>query len=553
MRAEDLGGWDSPEWDHVTDVLVVGTGVAGGAAALAATRAGAEVILLDKAEHPGGTTASSGGGMWIPNNSFLQARGVHDDRDTCIRYMARSAYPALYKAGHPTLGLPANRLALIESFFDHAAGVIDEIMADGVLDFEPYHFPDYYSDLPEAVSWGHSVTPRLPADWKRGDPGGGELLASSLRTAAESRGARTRLDSRVVDLVTNADDEVVGVLVHHRRTTELIGARRGVVFGSGGFLHDPGLAREWLRGPVFGGAAAATSTGDFVGIAARAGAQLGNMTQAWWDQVVLEQALRKPQTSRDIFNVYGDAMIVVNRHGLRIMNEKAPYTDRGQAHFHWDGGRHEFPNRVTFMIFDDRVRSGDNRHLPGIHGSRMARFPVPFPGEQPDYLISGDTWDELAIAISDRLGALAPELGEVRLSEEFVPALTATVARFNDHAEAGHDPDFQRGRTLIELAWAAPEGASAADTMAPFAPTGPYHCVILGAGAIDTKGGPVTDGCGRVLTASGEPIPGLFGAGNCVASPSGQAYWGPGTTIGLGITFGYLAGRAAAGEAPRKP
>jgi predicted oxidoreductase len=89
--------------------------------------------------------------------------------------------------------------------------------------------------------------------------------------------------------------------------------------------------------------------------------------------------------------------------------------------------------------------------------------------------------------------------------------------------------------------------------MHPFSQAGPYHCVILGAGAIDTKGGPLTDCDGRVLAGNGRPVPGLFGAGNCVASASGQAYWGPGCSLGLAITFGYLAGRQAAAEPDHVP
>ncbi len=89
--------------------------------------------------------------------------------------------------------------------------------------------------------------------------------------------------------------------------------------------------------------------------------------------------------------------------------------------------------------------------------------------------------------------------------------------------------------------------------MAPFADVGPYHCTILGPGALDTKGGPVIDHDARVLDVAGVPIPGLFGAGNCIASPAGQAYWGAGGTIGLALVYGYIAGRSAAGEAARSP
>ncbi|BBX62592.1 FAD-binding protein [Mycobacterium saskatchewanense] len=544
--------WDADIWDRIVDVVVVGTGVAAGSAAAAASRAGASVVMCDKAEHPGGTTARSGGGMWIPNNFHLRALGITDDRDRMLRYMARSAYPAKYRPDDVTLGLTTREFELIECFFDHAAEVVDELTSDGVLDMWGHDFPDYYSDLPECVTWGHQLAPKLPADWKRGDPGGGELVALRLRGAAEARGNETMLQCEVVDLLRNTDGEVIGVEARHRRETLLIGARRGVVFGSGGFLHNAQLASDWLRGPIFGGAGEMTCTGDLVGIALRNGAQFANMTHAWWTQLVVEQALHHRVTSRDVFYAYGDSMLMVNRLGRRAANEKAPYTDRGQAHFHWDTGHHDYSNRVLFMIFDEAVRTSDLREDPSIRGSRMGRYPVPFPEENPAYLISGSTWHELAGNIAERLRRLAPELGPVELGEGFAEEVARTVEVFNGYARAGKDPEFRRGETLIEQAWASKTRPDAKnDSMYPLRDSGPYHCVILGAGALDTKGGPATDAHGRVLDTRDRPIPGLYGAGNCVASPSGQAYWGPGCTLGIGVTFGYLAGRHAANQPTR--
>lgn len=551
--SSDTDGWDGEEWDRVVDVIVVGTGAAGGAAATAASKAGVSVLLLDKAEFPGGTTARSGGGMWIPNNFALRKLGHVDERRRTIRYMARSAYPALFRGDHSTLGIPPQSLKLIESFFDHAAEVIDELIDDGVLTLDPYHFPDYYTDLPEAVDWGHSLVPRLPADWKRGDPGGGELLVAQLRDATEKRGGETLLGCKVTDLLRNADGDVIGVEAQRKRQTLILGARRGVVFGSGGFLHNEVLVQSFLRGPIFGGAAEATSTGDLIEMATRAGAGLANMTHAWWDQLVVEQALRHRVTSRDVFYAYGDAMLMVNKLGKRTLNEKAPYTDRGQAHFYWDSGRHEYSNRLMFMLFDESVRQSDLRADPGIRGSRMGRYPVPFPEENPSYLVSGATWPDLADNLQERLTKLAPEVGVVELGSDFLANLAETIERFNRQAKSGTDADFRRGETLIEQAWSSTTRDDAPnDSLYPIRDVGPYHCVILGAGAFDTKGGPATDVDGRILDAEGTPIPGLYGAGNCVASPSGQAYWGPGASIGLAVTFGYLAGRCAALEPVRE-
>ena len=90
-------------------------------------------------------------------------------------------------------------------------------------------------------------------------------------------------------------------------------------------------------------------------------------------------------------------------------------------------------------------------------------------------------------------------------------------------------------------------------TMHPLRDSGPYHCILLGGGALDTKGGPVTDEFGRFVDQHGSVIEGIYGAGNCVASPAGQAYWGAGGTIGVAFTFGAIAGEHAAAQSARTP
>ena len=151
------------------------------------------------------------------------------------------------------------------------------------------------------------------------------------------------LEHRAAHLVRNEDLEVVGLEVQVGRRTELFGARRGVIFGSGGFLHNQRLALEYLRGPVLGGAAAEGSTGDFVDIGIEAGAQLGNMSHAWWDQVVAELAVRVPETDQ------GRLRALRRQHGhrrpagRRVVNEKIPYNERAQVHFDWDPVRRRVP------------------------------------------------------------------------------------------------------------------------------------------------------------------------------------------------------------------
>ncbi len=541
------GAWGE-EWDRVFDVVVVGGGAAGATAAATGAAEGASVALLEKAPFTGGTTAKSGGVMWIPDNPLLRERGVVDDRDNALRYMARTAYPTLYDPTDPTLGLPVDRHRLLEAFFDGGSAAVGHLIDLGALSFETVDYPDYYAHLTEgSATTGRVLQPVLPDDWTPGrDATGGQILVDDLLRFSRDHGAEVLVDHAVDRVVRNEAEEVVGVLAYVGRRPVLVGARRGVVFASGGFLHDPRLVLDYLRGPVFGGAAAETATGDLVRIATEIGAQLGNMSHAWWDQVAVEVTARTRSTSADVYSPFGDSMLMVNRFGHRVVNEKAPYNERAQAHFVWDPYRGEYPNHLLFMIFDEAVVESPERSI--------FRWPVPTSRRPRDYVIAVQSFEELAEELRDRLERLAPVTGGTKLDASFLTNLRGSVERFNQLAANGEDADFRRGETPIEQVWAGePRPGAASAAMYPLAASGPYYCVILGPGALDTKGGPLTDEHARILARSGEPIPGLYGAGNCVASLAGQAYWGPGGTIGPAVAFGYLAARHAAGEPARSP
>jgi succinate dehydrogenase/fumarate reductase flavoprotein subunit len=533
-----------PTWDDVedaaeavVDVIAVGSGASGGAAAAIAAGAGASVLVLEKAGYTGGTTAKSGGVMWVPNNPIMRSAGIPDDRAAALRYLARTAYPTQYAADHPTLGLTRGAYRLLEAFYDHGCAVLDRLTELGAWELEPVPYPDYYADLPEDLApLGRVIQPRFPDGWRRGiDPTGGQLLADALLRVAVEHGADVRTGAEVVHLVRDDDGRVIGVEARVGVRTAIFLARRGVIFGSGGFVHDRELARAYLRGPVLGGAASETASGDFVRIGIEAGAQLGNMSHAWWDQVVVEHAITVPSTIKDVYSPYGDSMLMVNKHGVRVVNEKAVYNERSQAHFAWDASRYEYPNLLLFWIFDQAV----------CDDPRVSRFrwPIPMPGEPfPGFVIRADTLDELAAQIRLRVAALAPHTGGLTVADGFEEHVATTIERFNGFAITGVDADFLRGESRIERTWAGePREGLTNPTLAPLSPAGPYHCVILGPGALDTKGGPVIDEHARVVAVDGTPIPGLYGAGNCIASPAGQAYWGPGGTIGPAVVFGAIA------------
>lgn len=528
---------DDDLFDHVADVVVVGSGAAGYAAALTAAGEGATVVMLERAEHVGGTTRLSGGTAWVPNNSLMREHGLVDPRQDALQFLCRLAFPHRYDPHHETLGLERRDFELIETFYDVGPLAIEHLRHMGAIDvFFDGDTPDYHSFIPEnKAPYGRRVPQR----------GGIEPMYDRLEKTREELGVKLLLEHRAHRLVRNEDDEVFAIEARTGTRTVLIRARKAVVFGSGGFLHNPELVGNFLPGRVFGGCAVPTNTGDFLRIAGEAGAQLGNMGRAWWKQVIVEQELRAPG-SLGLFGSGGDSMIQVNRHGVRVVNEKAPYNERGQVHAHWSPTRREYPNLLLFHLWDAAAME--------VQDLGVQRRPLPELGESPDYwVVEGSDWTDLAEKIDARLETLAPHSGGVALSDDFVRNLKVTVERFNGFARAGVDDDFHRGANAIEVRWTgAGRGGVKNPTMAPLADSGPYYCAVVGAGALDTNSGPRINTKAQVLDVSGDPIPGLYGAGNCVSTISGQAYWGPGGTIGPAITYGYLAGINSVKESIKK-
>jgi hypothetical protein len=178
------------------------------------------------------------------------------------------------------------------------------------------------------------------------------------------------------------------------------------------------------------------------------------------------------------------------------------------------------------------------------------------PGADDSHVIRGETLEELAAAVDERLARYASVTGGLRLSEDFLPTLRATIERFNGFADRGVDEDFHRGEKPVQLLFngdVREEPGRTNPTMWPISGSGPYYASLVTGGTLDTKGGPRTNTEAQVLDDTGSPIPGLYGVGNCVASPSGQAYWAGGATLGPIIAFAYRAAQAADREPVREP
>jgi 3-oxosteroid 1-dehydrogenase len=538
-------------WDHEADIVVAGSGAAGSVAALFAHEQGASVVLLEKAAVYGGTTAKSGGGYWIPNNYLMREKGYSDSREDCIRYMARLAFPTLYNDADKRLGLGENEYGLLATFYDNASATIDALRTMGALDAHSLWirsdktglFPDYFAQLPQNKSpYGRTMF-AAEADGSAGD---GALLIRKLKAAVEKREISVLLEHRVVRLVVNRNGEIVGIEAKTGEDqTVTVRARRGVIFATGGFTANPELSLNFLRGPIFGGCTVPSGEGDFVYIAGSVGAKLANMNNAWWWPVILEQALQSRSVPNGVGSVPGDSMIQVNRLGRRCVNEKIQYHERNQSHFVWDSHTAMYPNLIQFAIYDqftrDRFGTGSGVVLK--------------PGISAPYVLTASTLEELTGIIDRRLSEIADRTGGFRLDAEFGPNLREAIARFNQFAETGKDLEFHRGEVPVEFAMFGarrPGNDKPNVTMYPISATGPYYAVMLAGGTLDTKGGPKINSRAQVLDASEKPIPGLFGAGNCIASPAAQAYWAGGATLGPAMTFGAIAAKNAVTEAVKE-
>lgn len=533
--------------DRVADVIVVGTGAAGLAAALGARAAGAEVLLLESQADIGGTTRKSGAWYWIPNNAKMRAAGIEDPRDDALRYMARVSRPDRFDPGHPTLGLPRWEYELIEAFFDHASRVHDELEALGALaSVEAFDFPDYFAHLPENRAPNGRV---LIAAGPDGEVGSGEDMTASMIGAAERMGVETLRSCEVTQLILDAG-RVAGVVATHHGERVALGARKATVFASGGYGQNPRLRDDLLAGPVFGTCAAPGATGVFAEIATELGTPMRTTAYPWLAPCVLERALRNRPDFELTNQLPGDSMVVVNDRGVRVVDEKLQYNEFGVKQWEWDGQRADYPNLFLFMVWDEASQEHYAADRPNC--------PIAPVGGDDEHVLRGDTLGELRDAIGQRLEDLYPVGGGRRLSDDFAERLAETIKRFDEFARTGVDRDFHRGETPIELCFhsiyqeprTTPGGNP---TMHPFSGDGPWYATILAPGTLDTKGGPVTDARARVVGADGAPIPGLYGAGNCVASPSGRAYWAAGATIGPAMTFGFLAGQSAAAEPAINP
>ncbi|GGD80382.1 FAD-dependent oxidoreductase [Croceicoccus mobilis] len=537
-------------WDQITDVVVIGSGSAGLSAALSARSHGAEVLILERSGKLGGTSAVSGGLPWIPNNHHMQELGAEDSREEALTYLRR-------------LSLGKMDEALCETYVDTAPDVIRFLEAETELEFVALTIPDYHPEF-EGGKTGRSLTarvfpagelgelrpalrmsPHFPfpvslADVNDGktnllDPqmiadrmakdlvGTGHALMAGMIAAAQDKGIGMQMGMRVRELVME-DGVVVGVVVETADGRQRIGARRGVVIASGGFEWNDELVRDFIFGPEIAPLSPPFNEGDGLKMAMGAGAELGNMSEAWFHASIRipgEEYEGRQLNRLTSAERHSPGSIIVNAHGQRFVNEALSYHDVCLAMREHDPQTFEFPNAKAWIV---------------IHHAFLDKytFMTRMPGDPvPDWLTRAPTLRELA----DSIGVDAD-------------GLEATVARFNAHAKAGTDPDFHRGESAYDRYYGDPDRDGALRTLGPLDQP-PFYACELRIGALGTRGGPRVTGNAQVRSTTGGVIAGLYAAGNAMASFTGMSYPGAGGTIGPALTFGYLAGRHAATGANR--
>ncbi len=537
------------------DVVVVGAGGAGMSAALAAGRRGLRTILVEKSAYFGGSTARSGGGVWIPGNYALKAAGEDDDLANAKQYLDSIVGDAVPKVRRDT-------------YVDRGAEVMDFLKENTPVRFiwVP-QYADYHPEKPGGRARGRTVEPvpldarflgdelerlhppytKAPAnlivtqkDYRKISLGMrsirgpitmvlvlirriwsillgrkmfamGNAIAIGLRKGMADAGVPVYYETELSDLVIE-DGRVVGVRVMRNGSEHVIRARNGVIVGSGGFERNLEMREkyqpqptsiEWTTGSEFN-----TGGGILAGIAA--GAEIDLMDDAWWGPTI-------PLPNRSWFclaerNLPGS--IIVNQAGERFMNEALPYVEA--THEIYKGEATGVGHVPSWMILDQRYR---NRYLFAGLAPRQ-----PFPGS---WLKSG------VVRKASTLADLAEQI------EVPVAALTATVERFNGFAESGLDVDYHRGESAYDKYYSDPRVKP--NPSLHVIDQAPFYAVKIVPGDLGTKGGLVTDERARVLRQDGSVIPGLYAAGNASSAVMGRTYAGPGATIGPALVFGYLA------------
>jgi 3-oxosteroid 1-dehydrogenase len=549
--------------DTSVDVVVIGSGT-GLAAALAAHEAGLSVLIVEKSEYVGGSTARSGGALWLPASPVLAADGACDtaeraqtyldsvvdgtaptDRSTAfvanltatVDLLRRTTPMKLfwardysdYHPEHPG-GSAAGRTCECRPLDTAVLGEYLPKLRPGVMEVSvpmPTTGADYRwlnlmarvprKGLPTVLKrLGQGVGGRLLG---RRYAAGGQALAAGLFAGVVRAGIPIWTESSLVDL-TGDDNRVTGVVVSHNESEITVGARRGVILAAGGFDHNMGMRWKFQSESLGAGLSlgADTNTGDAIRIAQDRGAGIELMDQSWWFPAVAPLPGKAPAVMLAERSLPG--CLIVDQNGSRFANESSDYMTFGQRVLELE--RAGTPVESMWIVFDQKYR---NSYV--FAAELFPRMPIP------------ESWFDAGIARrADDLGELADLMGVPR------GAFAETMRTFNESAYAGTDSDFHRGESAYDRYYGDPT-VTPNPNLRPLT-KGPFYAVKMVLSDLGTCGGLRVDDHARVLREDGTTIAGLYAIGNSAANAFGATYPGAGATIAQGLVYGYVAAMDAA-------
>lgn len=557
----------SSQFDHTVDVLVIGSGGGGMTAALKADAAGLSTLIVEKSAKFGGSTALSGGGIWVPGAPAQRRAGYTPDPEGVFDYLKTITGGLVSDA---RLRAYVDAAPEMMDFLEHCSDWFEFVWKPG--------YADYYPELPGGSERGSTINvPEIdlrklgaeeqnllaplalapkgiwfaPKDlrlfyqvrqnwrgkavlvkliWRMfrarvfGDRMAaiGQSLMARMRLALQEHDIPLWLSAPMTELITDVDGRVVGAVVERDGAAIRIAARGGVVLATGGFDHDmqwrrrylPLLERDWS----FGNPAA---TGDGIRAGEKVGAATDLLDEAWWFPAMCwpDGRLQFMLNERMM-----PAQFVVNGAGKRFINEAAPYMDF--AHAMIEGQRSGVDHVPCWLVTDI---GSFHRYVVGGH---LPIPKVPFAPVPTGRKIPQAWLDSGIVAAAASFEELAVKIG--------VPAaeLCDTAQRFNDLARRGHDDDFNRGDSAYDNYYGDPTLPN--PNLAPLGKP-PYLAFQIILGDLGTSGGLLTDEHARVLREDGSVIAGLYATGNTSAAVMGRSYAGAGATIGPAMTFGYVA------------
>ncbi|WP_349606794.1 FAD-dependent oxidoreductase [Cupriavidus sp. DF5525] len=569
----------STTYGEKCDVLIIGSGVAGMSAAITAASRGLRVIVAEKASYYGGTTARSGGWLWIPNTHLARAYGHHELPDQALAYIRNQAGAGFDEAR-------------VRAFLANGPKAIEFFMSNTAVQFDmPLTFPDYHAEAPGAAQGGRSmvtrpydarelgqllktlgpvlpeltvfgvtigsgkeivhfmrVTRSLASAWyvtkrlakhflevRKYGRGmtltNGNALAARLAKSAADLSIPVWLSAPAIQLLQDGD-RITGAVVERDGKKVAVKARHGVVLASGGFPHNLERRKQTYPHVKAGhghySPTPQTNVGDGVRMAEAVGGvfdQSLSNAAAWTPMSLVPRKDGSTGIMPHFIDRAKPGVIAVSLDGRRFANEANSYHDLVQAMIAASKGKSE---TACWLVADHAAL---RRYGLGF----VKPFPMPLGNHlRNGYLKRGKTVADLA----RQLGIDAPTLEN-------------TIRQYNETAQHGHDPEFGRGSKAYNR-YQGDALHSPNPCVAPLR-TGPFYALKLVPGDLGSFMGIRTNEHAQVINAHGMPIPGLYAAGNDAASIMGGEYSGAGITLGPGLTFGYVAGNHIADQTRVSP